>query len=228
MQETRYRNIHRQINNLIPIIELCLPFMDDIDLLQNKLNFLPNELEYLKRQAEYLKQKADSADSQTADSYHSQLDRDNVQQQFKIEDAEFELDFLVNHLEDILISLMVVRKQINNLVVLRERVEALQEERLDSITPERIYRLLEKQQLQNYSDSNERSHLKTNRFKKLWQKAVDYKYSRRITKSTAAIAGIILCFGIVSYSSIKYQNEHNTVETIDKTTEEVRENPTDI
>ena len=228
MKETRYKNVHRQITNLISLIELCLPFTEEISNTKERLNFLPSKLEYLKKQAECLKQKTSSSVN-TGDSTYSndRSNKANSYSQLEIENTELELDFLVTSLEDTLIYLEHLKKQIGDLVVLKERVEALQEERLLGITPERIYKLIEKQQLENSQDLNDKSSAEKNNFKRIWQKIADYKYSKRITKTTAIAGGVILCFSLGSYSSMRYQIKENNTVQIEKT-EQSRKTPTDI
>lgn len=218
MEETRYKNVYRQITNLISLIELCLPFTEEINKTKERLNFLPTRLEYLKKQAEYLKQKTSYLGNNST-CYSDRAMRSNSYNLWEIEDTELELDFLVTSLEDTLNYLEFIKKQIGDLVVLKERVEALQEERLIGITPERIYKLIEKQQLENSLASNDKSSPKNNlnNFEKLWHKIADYKYSKRIVKSTAIAAGVILCFTLGSYSSMKYRTSENQSLQIEKT-----------
>lgn len=234
MKETSYKNVHRQITNLISLIELCLPFTEEINQTKARLNFLPGKLEYLKRQAEYLNEKisysVDTKDSisiyysdRVAEAKPHRVSIANSYSLWEIEDAELELDFLVTNLEDTLNYLERLKKQIEDLVVLKERVEALQEERLVGITPERIYKLIEKQQLESLA-LNDKSSAKRNYFARIRHKIADYKYSKKIAKTTAIAAGVVLCFSLGSYSSIRYQiNENNTVKT-----EQPTKTPTDI
>lgn len=228
MKETRYKNVHRQITNVISLIELCLPFTEEIDRTKERLNFLPGKLEYLKKQAEYLKQKTSSSiNTKDSTPYSDRLDRVNSYSQLEIENTELELDFLVTNLEDTLVYLELLKDRIGDLVVLKERVEALQEERLVGITPERIYRLIEKQQLKNSLALNDKSTEERNPFHKIWHKITEYKYSKKIVKSTAIAAGVILCFSLGSYSSIRYQIDENNTLQVEKT-EQSSKTPTDI
>lgn len=208
MKKTSHKNLQRQIENLITLIELCIPLNEEVDRAKAKLTSLPIELEQLKKQAELLK-----AESQTNPSAsHSRSS--------KIEETEFKLDFVVNDLDGLVLYLATLQEKIGNLVVLRERIEALQEERLDNITPERIYKLLEKQQLALLPKNEpgiERSHQTdntlANRFHSLWQKIADYKHTRKLIKGTALAAGVVLCFSAISYSSMYQQIEHKPAET---------------
>ena len=213
MKETHHRNTQRQIANLIPMIELCLPLMEEVDRTRSNLSCLTERLEYLQKQAQHLNLQAPLADPERLGDRTELTDRDRP---LKIEDTEFELDFLVNNLENTLLNLVVLKDSISNVVVLKERVEALQEERLDNITPERIYKLLEKQQQQSYSNLDDASSSRENPLKRLWHKAVNYKYFPRIIKGTAITTGIILCFSIGFYSSMEHQiNETNNTQKIE-------------
>lgn len=224
MKETSYKNAHRQVTNLISLIELCLPFTEEINKTKNRLKFLPGKLEYLKAQAEHLKQKSYSLNAEDSIYLCDRYNRDDSYSLWEIENTELELDFLVTSLEDTLTYLEHLKGQIENLVVLKERVEALQEERLVGITPERIYKLIEKQQLENSKDLNDKPSAENNYFGRIRQKIADYKYSKGIAKTTAIAAGVILCFSLGSYSSIRHQtNENHTLQT-----EQPRKTPTDI
>ena len=209
MKETNKKNVYRQITNLISLIELCLPFIEEIDRTKNKLQFLPGKLEYLKAQAEYLDRKSYMVNADSI-SYSDRHNRANSYSLWEIEDTELELDFLVTNLEDTLIYLEHLKRQIDNLIVLKERVEALQEERLIGITPERMYKLIEKQQLENSKDLNDKSSAEPSYFGRIRHRIAEYKYSKKIVKSTAIAAGIILCFSLGSYSSMRYRANVNS------------------
>ena len=225
MKETSYKNVHRQITNLISLIELCLPFTEEISNTKNRLKFLPDKLEYLKAQAEYLDRKFYTVNADSI-SHSDRVRETRGHNLWEIEDTELELDFLVTSLEDTLIYLEHLKEQIDNLIVLKERVEALQEERLVGITPERIYKLIEKQQLEDSLDLNDKSSEERNYFKKIWHKIADYKYSKKIAKSTAIAAGIIFCFSVGSYSSMKERIDGNALQV--EKTEQSRETLKDI
>ena len=219
MKETSYKNVHRQITNLISLIELCLPFTEEISNTKNRLKFLPDKLEYLKAQAEYLDRKFYTVNADSI-SHSDRVRETRGHNLWEIEDTELELDFLVTSLEDTLIYLEHLKEQINNLIVLKERVEALQEERLVGITPERIYKLIEKQRLE--SKLNDTSSAEKSYFGKVRQKIADHKYSKGIAKSTAIAAGIILCFSLGSYSSIRHRVNQNSTPAIENTEQSIK------
>lgn len=191
MKRLNRKNLQRQITNIIPIIELCLPLIKEIEQAKNKLNILPSELENLKQQLEYLKLEPSQATSNDSQS--------------PIKETESKLDFVVDDLEVILANLTTLDSKINNLIVLKERLEAIQEERIDGLTPERSYKLLEKQQQQALESSERKSTIKTNYFDNLWQKIANYKYAKELAMSTAITLGTVLCFSMFAYSLTKSQ-----------------------
>ena len=69
---------------------------------------------------------------------------------------------------------------------LEERLEAIQEEIIKGITPERIYKLLEQQRSLKAELAP-----KARNFKDFWQKIVNYRHTRKIAVSTAVFAGTI-------------------------------------
>jgi hypothetical protein len=130
MKKICSKDIHRQITSLIPIIELCMTLTTSIERTNNKLNTLPEELEKLRKKANFLKSR--SSEKPTL-ALLSQL-----------EQTEFELDSLVDDLDRVLLDLIGFDRQLKNIIALKERLEAIQEERINGLTPERIYKLLAK------------------------------------------------------------------------------------
>ncbi|MGL6341235.1 MAG: hypothetical protein ACRC80_19100 [Waterburya sp.] len=131
MKKIYYGNIQRQVTSLIPIIELYITLIKEIEQTKNKLNILPVELKSLKKQADLLNLK----------SAHKSAD----DLQPELEQTEFKLDSLVDDLDEVFINLVTFECKLKNIIALRERLEAIQEERINGLTPERIYKLLEKQ-----------------------------------------------------------------------------------
>ncbi|MGF1539513.1 MAG: hypothetical protein ACFCU5_03525 [Pleurocapsa sp.] len=114
-----------------------------VEQTNNKLNILPEELEKLRKKANFLKLKSGQKPSK---SWQSELQQ-----------TEFELDSLVDDLDRVLIDLVSFDGKIKNIIALKERLEAIQEERIDGLTPERIYKLLEKQRVGSpQADNNSR------------------------------------------------------------------------
>ena len=190
------QNIQRQIADLIPIIEHCLPLIERAEQMQEKLKSLPTDLEQIKKFTYFLK----------LETYQQSKNSTENSSFISTETTEYKLDSLVDDLEEILTYLASIEYQINNVLALKERLEATQEERIDGITPERIYKLLEKQRATVEETTNHQSSIKANRLQKTWQKIVNYRPTRKLTTVTAVTSGIILSFSLFYYSAIEPQS----------------------
>lgn len=188
------QNLQRQIADLIPLLEICLPLIKQIDRTQGKLKLLPVELEQLKEYAELLNLKPSLEKPQNSDSAESSL-------RSPIEATHYKLDSIVDDLEGILVYLTNLDCQLKNVLALKERLEAVQEERIDGITPDRIYKLLEKQQQLKSQDKYANSPTKTIRLRRVWQKLLNYKYSKKIAITTAITTVIIISFSVIFNTS---------------------------
>lgn len=212
MKKKCYKNIQRQLSCLIPIIESCLSLTPEIEPIKNKLNLLPGELENLKNKA----------NSFSINSAQSNLAASSAE----LQKMEFELDSLVDDIELVFTSLFIFNGKLKNVAILREKLEAIQEERIDSITPERIYKLLEKQRRSRHQEfissskfqknKNSLGNLKNN----IWQKVIDLShkfYDPKIAVSVAILASLSLGWiaGYYSSSNIRL-NETRTVEAAKK------------
>jgi hypothetical protein len=180
------QDLQRQLADLIPIIELCIPIIKDTNETKIKLLSLSIEIEKLKERAEKLQIKSSLEDNEKLASRST-----NAQ----LETTEFAIDSLVDDLEEVFAYLTSQNHKLNNFLALKERFEAVQEERIDGITPERIYNLLEKKQLQQERDRDTKP-IKANPVQQLWQKTA---------KTTAIATVVILTFSTIFYSLIKYQ-----------------------
>lgn len=190
--KNQHQNLQRQISDLIPIVEHCLPLIKEVDKTQEKLKLLPVELEQLQKHVDLLNPKPSLEKLNNSAKYNLQP---------PIETAEYKLDYIVDDLEEIFIYLTNLDRKFKNVLALKERLEAVQEERIDGITSERIYKLLEKKQQLKNKDNN--SSTNTNHLQRGWQKFINYKYSKKTAVATVVIAVIIFSFGAISYSSIK-------------------------
>jgi hypothetical protein len=209
MKKIYYGNIQRQITSLIPLIELYITLLTEIELTKNKLNILPAELKSLKKQANFLSLKSDQ---KSADDLQPELQQ-----------AEFNLDSLVDDLDEILINLVTFECKLKNVIALKERLEALQEERINGLTPERIYKLLEKQKQRSETmplglspENNSTLTKKDNNFSR--QKLINFGNKlrdRKIAVSLAIVVSISLGW-IAGYSSATndHFNDNKTVEAI--------------
>ena len=133
MCKNQRQDFQRQLSDLIPIVELCLPIVEDTNKTNIKLISLLNELEKIKKQAKSLQTKASLEDIKKSTNYST-----NVQ----LKTTEFAIDSLVDDLEEVFAYLNSQNHKLNNFLALKERFEAVQEERINGITSERIYNLL--------------------------------------------------------------------------------------
>lgn len=212
MKKKCYINIQRQLNILIPIIESCLTLTPEIEPIKNKLNTLTGELENLKQQS-------------------SSLNRNNVSEKFshsstELQELEFKLDSLVDDVELVFTSLYVFDGKLKNVAILREKLEAIQEERIDGLTPERIYKLLEKRQEHqpnsfppNNLDSNKQKI--TNSGVGLWQKIASFAQTFHHPKVlvSLAIVGSLSLGWLAGYNSAENEEliKNNSPETATQT-----------
>ena len=186
---------------MIPIIELCLPLIEEVDETKNKLNILPPELENLKKQAEFLQLEPSLITSHSAQ---------NSNLESHLEETECKLDFLITELEAILIHLADFNYKIKNLIVLKERLEALQEERSNGLTPERIYRLLELQQKRSPESLRDKPIAKPHNTNVWWRKIINY-HNQRLAVTMAIIVSLSLGWIFGYSSSINFQTTDSNV-----------------
>ena len=120
--------LQRQIESLSAIIELWVPVLEEMKTMQRNLEELPVSLEQLKQQLAALDQ----------DKLHQESESETAQQLQevnKIQKLEPKLRNSVNNLEAALPQLAVLEKKIRNLIALKERLEALQENVQSSQSP---------------------------------------------------------------------------------------------
>ena len=192
MKQTRHQDLQRQITNLVSIIEMYIPLLEQVEKSKLKLDILPAELKNLKQQLNLLETRS------YLETLHHSSDR--------IQETESKLDFLVDDLEEILVHLTAVDRQVKNLFALRERLEAVQEERISGITPERIYKLIAKQQLPR---SAEEEPVPTSRVKHWKQNIANRapKFGSKILLISFAMIVSLSCGWIVgSYSTVESNN----------------------
>jgi hypothetical protein len=197
MKKICSKDIHRQITSLIPIIELCMTLTTSIERTNNKLNTLPEELEKLRKQANFLKSR--SSEKPTL-ALLSQL-----------EQTEFELDSLVDDLDKILLDLIGFDRKLKNIIALKERLEAIQEERINGLTPERIYKLLERPRERSLqADSKNNSKLKTEESDNWKKKNLNDKLRHpKIAVSIALFAALSLGWMAGYHSSVNLELNNN-------------------
>ena len=120
-------------------------------------------------------------------SIKSNSDTSNSQLDVQLNETEFQLDSLVNDLEGIFIYLNTFENKLKNLLVLEERLEALQEERIKGITSEIIYKLLEQGRLQK----EVKSRSKSEKVKDFGRKIVNYRHTKNLAVGMAVFVGTI-------------------------------------
>ena len=208
MKKKCYGDIQRQITALIPIVKLCITLTAEVEKTKKKLTILPQELENLTKQANYLLSKTSQ--------------KNGLNSFAELQEMEFRLDSFVDDLETVFSNLTVLDGNLKNVVSLKEKLEAIQEERIDGITPERIYKLLEKQQRsrhRNQVSSSEKP--KSNNFlvninNNIWQKIFKLGHRLRDPKvvfSLAIIASLSIGWTAGYHSSLGVSvSENETVE----------------
>lgn len=212
MKKLHHKNLQRQIKNLVGIVELCLPFIREINKTNDKLRLLPGELENLKKQLIFLEKE------QFVLAAHSAK---NVTITSQITEIEFKLDFLVDDLEIIFAELATFNDKINNIVVLKEKLEAVQEERLGSLTPELIYKLLERQEARSQNEnflrfSSNKIIEKKNKIY-TWYSKINSKRKLKLGIVLSLIASLSLGCLVGYYSYLRlHENNANTAEEIER------------
>lgn len=215
MKKIQQNDIQRQIACLIVIVENCMRSSEDLNHIQNKIELLPRVLNKLKEQEQILNRyKADNINAIA--NYEFVSEKQNISP--TAESLELELDILVNDLEKIMQEFTVLKYKIDNIVVLKEQIEAIQEERFSNITLERIYTVLERQK-KNRTDLNINTE-ENNRWQKVKKQISEFKTLPKIAGATAIVISVISCFSFISYSSIKYQeikpDNSEKVQSIDR------------
>ena len=202
MKKTCHQNAQRHVNSLLPIVELYIASIADIEKISDRLNDLPEKLKTLQQQAELLN--LNTAQS-TSDS------------ELQLQQTEFILDSLVDDLDRVSTNFSKFEYKLKNIVALQERLEALQTERINGLTSARIYKLLEKERQELLPASTTPSKKKQ---KTSWRKLIDLKRgfsARKLAISMAVIAGLSFAW-LGGYSSAKdRQADSKTVETVEQT-----------
>ena len=202
MKKTRHQDLQRQITSLIPIVEMHISLIEEIEASKNKLDALPIQLNKMKQKLELSKLESDFGIAGELPS----PDRE----------TELDLDFLVDDLEGILIHLTSLNRQVKNVIASKERLEAVQKDRIAGFTPERFYKILRRRHQLSSEFLNYTPSTKTNYLQSRWRKIANYKFGKRLIITTASISGIILLFSTISYSTINQQlNEGETITEIE-------------
>lgn len=203
MKKICHKNIQRHVASLIPITKSYVAAIADVEQINNRLNILPAELEALQQQTDILDLKSGR---ESTDDLVSQLQQ-----------TEFVLDSLVDDLDRISTNFAAFEYKLKNIMALKERLEALQTERLYGLTPERIDKLLEKERQKSALVEKEPNKKEPNIN---WQKLQNLRHSftkRKLVISLIIIASLSLSWaGGYSFAKVKL-TEDKAVETIEKT-----------
>ena len=202
MKKICHQNVQRHVNSLLPIVELYIASIADVKKIGDRLNVLPAELRTLQQQAELLSLST------------AQSTRDSEAQ---LQQTEFILDSLVDDLDRVSASFFEFEYKLKNIVALQERLEALQAERVYGLTPERIYKLLEKER-QKSPSPNTNSGRKEQKFS--GRKLINLRrrfIDRGLAISMAIVASLSLAW-LGGYSCTQGQQTNSkAVETTEQT-----------
>ena len=200
MKKICHKNIQRHAASLIPITELYIASIADVEQINERLNILPAELEALQQQADILDLKSGR---ESTDDLASQLQQ-----------TEFILDSLVDDLDRVSTNFAAFEYKLKNIMALQERLEALQAERVYGLTPERIYKLLEKQRQKSLQVEKEPNKKEPNIN---WQKLQNLRHGftkRKLALTLAIIASLSLSWaGGYSFARVQETNS-KTVKTL--------------
>ena len=202
MKKICHKNIQRHVASLIPITESYIASLADVEQINKRLNTLPAELEALQQQADILDL---NSGRESTDDLGSQLQQ-----------TEFILDSLVDDLDRVSNNFAAFEYKLKNIMALKERLEALQAERVYGLTPERIYKLLEKERQKSAPVEPEPNKREQNIS---WQKLQNLRHSftkRKLALSLAIIASLSLSWtGGYSFAKAQ-QTKDKAVEAIEK------------
>jgi predicted nucleic acid-binding Zn-ribbon protein len=121
MSNGQNKQLQTAIDNLALILQLWVPVLEEIKKMNQTLESLPNNLSILQDRINKFNQ---------ANTYiqKTTLSQESLKQIERLQGVETQLQFLTNNLDGEIPQLLKIEKQIGNLIALRERVEALQEQ----------------------------------------------------------------------------------------------------
>jgi hypothetical protein len=115
------KQLQTAIDNLSLILKLWIPVLAEIKKMNQALETLPNNLTILQSQINKL-------NLANANLKKNSLSPERLEQICQLQGFELKLQALSNNLDGELPQLVKLEKQIGNLIALKERVEALQEQ----------------------------------------------------------------------------------------------------
>ena len=183
----QHHNLQQQTEDLMMIIEHFLALLEKINRMQDNLQSLPAELDKLKACADILKLESSQKSS------------------IPTKAIELKLDIVTDNLEITLNNLATVEYQINNALALKERLEAIQEARISTLTPERIHNLLTKRSNSSSGNCQYQNEPKYNNFSRKDCPPSDRSFLNKAKKITIISTCLLVIFGIISVPTLKYQ-----------------------
>lgn len=204
MKKIGHKNLQRQVSNLIPMVKLYVNSIADLEQIHTKINLLPADLKNLQQQADLLEQKSDHKSTDDIEAH--------------VQQTEFQLDSLIDDLDRVSADVVTFEHKLKNIIALKERLEAMQEERINGLTPERIYRLLAKQQQHELEENNSTSK-RQNMSQIIGQKLIGLGSTlsdRKVIISLTMVVSLFLGWGAGYHSSINARADGDTTETIEK------------
>ncbi len=121
MNNEQDKQLQTALDNLALILNLWIPVLAEIKKMNQALETLPNNLSLLQSQVNKLNQA-------NVHIKKNPLPPERLEQIRQLQGFELKLQALTNNLDGKLPQLVKLEEQIGNLIVLRERVEALQEQ----------------------------------------------------------------------------------------------------
>lgn len=195
MKNLNHKSLQFQIENLIPILELWVSLLEETNKAKKNLEELPAHLEYLKEQ------------TNAAKLNKSRISISSVSHPSKTDELESQkVDFiktLMSDLEAKLPQLITLDHKINNLVALRERLEALQERELEPI-PNHLDELI---RLQNNTDIVE----KQDSYKYRFQQMIDKHKHKDWRIGITIVVSVIISWGTAFTVVNNYKKEANSL-----------------
>ena len=204
MKKIGHKNLQRQVSNLIPMVKLYVNSVAGLEQIHAQINLLPADLKNLQQQANLLEQKSDSKSTDELEAH--------------VQQTEIQLDSLIDDLDRVSTDVVTFERKLKNIIAIKERLEALQEERINGLTPERIYRLLAKQQQHELEENNSTSK-RQNTSRVIGQKLIELGSilsDRKVIISLTMMVSLFLGWGAGYHSSINVRVDGDTTETIKK------------
>ena len=214
INKVEHLSLQQQIESLTIVLEHWLPVLEQMELIKNNLSDLPKELENIQQNLnDQNRKKAKNKDLLENVNGNKEVNERKI--------LNSKLENILARLEAETPRLMLLEENINNLICLREVIEALQERiKIQSITNYSS----EFKSIKNYAQNQEQN----KRFKYLrrsWQNLGNQtKFNRRI--KLVFVFGLLLGWNLLSnfiYNQTINQNIDNQVTNMEKPLEKMEE-----